>query len=189
MFLQEAKSILNQSDDKYLYHYFRDLETIKKILSGGGLKSIDNLPEDNPERTKYAGRDGIADPNEQFKHHYDTWYKDIVGKEYTTNGIYFTTVDLFGFPNKMICRIKMPIKYAMKYGPTTFDHGDQFGHKTFLVKTADEITRDSSKYPKDPKELEKLYFQKGKIYLFENLPQIAVWCKFIPITKNMIETR
>lgn len=97
--------------------------------------------------------------------------------------------DFFGFNSKIVGRVKVPIESIFKYGPVTFSHGRQFGSKISLVKSKEEIIKESNKYPTNPNSIKTLYRDKNKVYLFENLPQIVIWTDTIPITKDMIEIR
>lgn len=172
----------------YAYHYFANIDTANKIIESGKLKSLSVLDINHPEREKYKGRPwgDMDDPTL-----YNQKYKSVIKKEFFTHGIYFTTVDLFTFPNKMIGRIKIPIKYLLKYGDVTFEHGpkSKVYNGVILVKNENDIRNEVTKYPTDGKKLSKLYFAKNKIYLFENLPQIVLWSNYLPIRKDMIELR
>ena len=191
--LYKYKQLLEQfsEDPTFIYHYFTEKNTIKSILNSGGLKSISSLMlgTGNPEYEKYRNRDNTkSTPEEYFEKMYNKLIKDVVKKPYTTTGLYFTTCDLFQFENKFIARVKIPIDKALKYGPTTLSHGRQYGSKVILLKNDSQLRKELKVHPY-PDNVKDLYWEKPKTYLFENLPQVAVWTDFIPVTKDMIEVR
>lgn len=184
----EINKLKSKPNNKYVYHYIWDKSNIKKILQSKKLISVNKLEKSNKELDKYENRDGKKiSANEYFKLVYNKLYKNILKKPYTTYGIYFTTVDLFGFDNKIVGRIKIPIKQILNYGDVTFSHGRQFNSKIMQIKNEEELQKESNKYPIDSKLIKTLYQDKNKVYLFENLPQVVVWVDYIPITKDMIE--
>ena len=187
---QLLESFSNSQDLKYIYHYIWKEDHIKNIIKTKKLISINKLGNDHEGTAKYKNRDGTTHPPEYYYElSYNKLYKDLIGKPYTTHGLYFTTTDFFGFESKIVGRVKVPIETIFKNGPVTFSHGRQFGSKISLVKTKEEIQKEHNKYPTDSKSLKTLYRDKNKVYLFENLPQIVIWADTIPITKDMIEIR
>lgn len=174
-----------------IYHYFWHNPNVKSILKHG-LLSIDELHKMNmypqAEWDKYIGRDGIQDPNEYFKKVYDDTVRDIIGKEYSTNGLFFTTVDLFSFPNKAIARVEIKLKDLIKKHDIIYEDNISGRFKVSNIKDLEKVILATEEY-EDPYKVQKLYFTKNKRYMFENLPQVWVVSKKLKIKKNMIRFR
>ena len=108
---QLLESFSNSKDLKYIYHYIWKEDHIKNIIKSKKLISINKLGNDHEGTAKYKNRDGTTHPPEYYYElSYNKLYKDLIGKPYTTHGLYFTTTDFFGFESKIVGRVKVPIE-------------------------------------------------------------------------------
>lgn len=188
MLLSEAKELIEHTNnDIHIYHYFTSVSDVKSILQHG-LLSAEEL-KTSEHLKKYIGRDGINDPNEYFKQTYDKYYKQLVGKDYSTYGIFFTSVNLFTFDNKFTGRIKIRLSTLINKYDVVYE--DEINSKPILVKTSNDLKHviKLSKNYQDPNKVKSLYWDKNKTYLFENLPHIVVFAKNLKITKSQIQYR
>lgn len=187
MFLKEAKEFINQTIK--LYHYVKNEETVNNILKDGYLKSISYLIKnkeltDKEELNKYVGRLGYQNPEDYFKHTYNVYNKHILKKDYSTTGIFLTTVDLFKFDNKM--------KFRLVFNYDDFKNSVEMVHSVDgrYVKITNSRQLEILSKPfinMSSEELQIRYFSGP--YAFSHLPQIQVFIDKIKIRKEIIEKR
>jgi hypothetical protein len=196
--------------DKYYlaYHYISYGALLKNFVdtSGGKYKILpisyisDSAPHKKEILKMYADRarqkklsntgDDKIDSEALFKHSYDTWFKDVIGKEYKHYGIYFTPVDFFNlFPNGEYSDAEIRVNIDLKnrdlsnWAVNWVNNG-----RREIIKLTDLDYDNLGNQFSDPIKLKKI-LDKSPALKYKYLPQIVSFDDSVPFTKKNVESR
>jgi len=185
--LKHLQSIFATKKELFVYHYIfkKNEKYIKEILRSGELLPVDYIKNKEPALDKYEDREGFKDVNDELEYIYDEFYKPVLKKPYSNYGIYFTTVDLFAFPNDTVARFKVPISrlkgdnivQLRKSNITKPEDAKDFKHKI------EELQKDFN----DVEKVEKIY--NVAELKFQKLPQIVNFSGSVKVSKADLEYR
>lgn len=183
-----------------IYHYiYGKSPALKKILNTGFLYPINKIAtEENTENYAKRAIDKKlkgASPNKTnienatiyWKYIYDKFERNVLKKEYTNYGLYFTPLDLFPIDNKLNTRIKVPYSMIKK----NIDKSEvtiQIGANVKLLKSKKQLV-DVINYYRDlgDKKIKQIYDSSS--LKFRRLPQVVMFIDKLPIKTKMIEYR